>query len=68
MAIPKVGDEVLYHADDRWYAADVTVSRPSGTLTLLYEEGSLIAQHGAHIHGWLTYEEAAQYAQDHAMA
>jgi hypothetical protein len=66
--VPGVGDEVLYHADDRWYSAEVTVSRPNGNLTLLCEDGSILAQHGAHIHGWLTYAEAAEYHREHAPA
>ena len=68
MAVPRVGDEVLYLSDDRWVSAEVTVSRENGALTLLHDDGSSLAQHGAHIHGWLTYEEAAQYARQHAPA
>ncbi len=67
-AVPQVGDEVLYHADERWLSAEVVVTRSNGNLTLMHDEGSSLAQHGAHIHGWLTYAEAAQYAKDHASA
>jgi hypothetical protein len=64
-----VGDEVLFHTDDRWIHAEVVIAwTDRESLTLLHAEGSTVATHGAHIHGWLTYEEAAQYAKDHAAA
>jgi hypothetical protein len=66
--MPGVGDEVLYHDDNRWIPAEVTVSRDNGNLTLMYETGGVVAQHGAHIHGWLTYVEAAEYHKERASA
>ena len=65
---PAVGDEVLYHSDERWIPATVEVSRPNGNLTLIHSDGSSLAQHGAHIHGWMTYDEAAQYHRERASA
>lgn len=68
MTVPEVGDEVLYHSDDRWIMAEVVVTRPNGNLTLMTEEGSSLAQHGAHVHGWMTYDEIAQYTRERASA
>jgi hypothetical protein len=68
VTMPAVGDEVLYHSDDRWVPAEVTASRTNGNLMLLHEDGTAVAQHGAHIHGWLTYAEAVEYHREHASA
>lgn len=64
----RIGDEVLFHSDDRWLPATVEKIRPHDVLTLNHDDGVSVANHGAHIHGWLTYAEAAKYARDHATA
>lgn len=62
----KVGDEVLYRADEKWTSAEVLIIHDNGELALHYEMGvEMIRQrstHGNHIYGWVTYEEAAQGA------
>ncbi len=66
--MPEPGDEVLFHAHTHWIKANVVDVRNEDTITVVHEEGSTVSQHGAHIHGWMTYEEAAQYARDHSPA
>lgn len=67
--MPAVGDEVLYHSETRWLHAEVmSVDIDSALVVLLHEEGTSHAMHGAHIHGWLTYDEAARYHTEHASA
>ncbi len=59
--IVSIGDEVLFHAQTHWIRAEVTATWAKDNVTLLHEEGTTVSAHGAHVHGWLTYEEAAQY-------
>ncbi len=59
--IATIGDEVLFHAQTHWIKAEVIATWAADNVTLVHEEGSTVASHGAHIHGWLTYGEAAQY-------
>jgi hypothetical protein len=63
---PQVGDEVLYHADEKWCAAEVLTVHKSGELALLYESGTITVRqrstHGNHLYGWLSYDEAADGA------
>ncbi len=66
--IAAIGDEVLFHAGEKWIHAEVVATWAADNVTLVHDEGSTVSQHGAHIHGWMTYEEAAQYAKDHAPA
>jgi hypothetical protein len=66
--LTQIGEEVLFHGQQKWIKAEVAATWASDNVTLVHEEGSTVAQHGAHIHGWLTYEEAAQYAREHPAA
>jgi delta-aminolevulinic acid dehydratase/porphobilinogen synthase len=66
--LAEIGDEVLFHGHGGWIKAEVVDVRNADTVTVIHEQGSTVAQHGAHIEGWLTYAEAAQYARDHSSA
>lgn len=59
-----LGDEVVYHADtDKWVVAEI-VGITADELVLSCHFGNQQvtqrATHGSHLHGWLTYHQAAK--------
>lgn len=61
------GDEILFHhVSGRWLSAEVLAVTSPGVLSILFDYQVPTAArgvtHGAHLTGWLTYEEAASGA------